>query len=323
MNFLFPIKPNHPDVSGRLDIFAKYGPAANYHLLDTCICKDCRPQIKQLLKDEGKSLKQSKDKVVTEEMIHKYNAYFCSVCLQHFNAWTHLYTGFEQTHIMTNEEIDFLIHEMNKEDLIMILKSEKGSSAETILSKFNIKKMPDEISYTQQHVEKLLKSADVDYYDRYDFYELQNLINEDRRIRMNFWVHKMTGKPPGSFKNPKLINTGNFTAEDTKAIHNLKSKHFTLLRTLPIEVKNDEEEELKNLIIENPVFLKNKLSDHEINKKVEMLLSKNLSMVANINDNKVGKDIVNNMVLLRNYELETMKHNNSKKAMSKVKSGKK
>jgi hypothetical protein len=45
MNFLFPVKPNHPDVSGRLDIFAKYGPVVDYHLLDQCICKECGPKV--------------------------------------------------------------------------------------------------------------------------------------------------------------------------------------------------------------------------------------------------------------------------------------
>jgi hypothetical protein len=42
MKFLFPEKPNHPDVSGRLDIFAKYGPVLDYHMLDLCFCRDCK-----------------------------------------------------------------------------------------------------------------------------------------------------------------------------------------------------------------------------------------------------------------------------------------
>ena len=42
-NFLIPVKPNHPDICGRLDILAKYGPVLNYHVLDVCICTECRP----------------------------------------------------------------------------------------------------------------------------------------------------------------------------------------------------------------------------------------------------------------------------------------
>ncbi len=31
--FLFPVVPNHPDVCGRLDLFAKMGPILDYHVL--------------------------------------------------------------------------------------------------------------------------------------------------------------------------------------------------------------------------------------------------------------------------------------------------
>ena len=67
----------------------------------------------------------------------------------HFNKWSHLYSGNEQTHILTNEEINFLIEEMNRGDLLQILKAEKGSAAETILSKVNLSKHPPEICYTK------------------------------------------------------------------------------------------------------------------------------------------------------------------------------
>ena len=317
MNFLFPVKPNHPDVSGRLDIFSKFGPVLNYHVLDICICTECRPKIKNILKIEGFTLKNSKDKIITDDFIHRNNKDFCFKCIQHFNTWSHLFSGMEQTHIMTDEEIDFLILEMNREDLLTILKSEKGSSANTVLSKVHLNLMPTEIQYTRQHIEKLLSNADVDFYDRYDFKELQNLIIEDRRIRLNFFVHKIIGKPPTSFKNPKLINTGQFSSEDIKDIHNLKSKNFTLLRSFPIKVKNEQEEQLKSFIIEHPIFLKNKLNDHEINQKVEKLLSKNFSKVTNMEKTN-DKNIVSNMILLRNYELETFKDLNEKKTIKKL-----
>ena len=42
---------------------------------------------------------------------------------------------------------------------------------------------------------KLISYLDVDYYDRYDFSELQNLISEDRRIRLNYWISQMINKP--------------------------------------------------------------------------------------------------------------------------------
>ena len=40
----------------------------------------------------------------------------------------------------------------------------------------------------------LMQEIDTDYYDRYSFTELQNLILEDRRIRVSYWVSKIVGK---------------------------------------------------------------------------------------------------------------------------------
>ncbi len=318
MNFLFPIKPNHPDVSGRMDIFSKYGPVTNNHILDTCICKDCRPKIKNILLEEGKALKSAKDKVLSEEFLNRNIKNFCHLCLQHFNCWSHLFTGFEQTHIMTNEEINFLILEMNKEDLMTILLSEKGSCASTILAKIDIKILPQQIQYTRQHVEKLLTHLDVDFYDRYDYKELQNLINEDRRIRMNFWVSKIIGKPPSSFLNPKLINSGLFTDEDIKDIKCLQSKNFTLLRHLPIKVKNEKEEKLNNLIIQHPIFLKEKLTDHEIKNKLEKLVTKEYFHITQLEDSN-NSQAINNLLILRNYKLETMKEKEYQKKLKILK----
>jgi hypothetical protein len=208
---------------------------------------------------------------------------------------------------------------MNKQDLLEILHAEKGSSAQTILTKIDINIKPKEIIYTKKHVEKLFSLAEFDYYDRYDFSDLQNIILEDRRIRMNYWVHKIIGKPPNAFKNPKLINAANFSSEDIKSLHNPKSKNFTLLRTLPVQVKNEDEEKLKSTLMQDPIFLKDKLSDHEINQKVEKLLSHNLYKVSNLEQTN-SKSIVSNMILLRNFELETIKEQNDKETIKKMSS---
>jgi hypothetical protein len=49
LKFLFPVKPNHPDVSGRLDLFMEYGPVRDYHVLDLCVCTSCRPKVKKYI----------------------------------------------------------------------------------------------------------------------------------------------------------------------------------------------------------------------------------------------------------------------------------
>ena len=80
LNFLIPPKPDHPDISGRLDLLAKYGPIVNYHILDNCICKVCRPKIREKLIETGKTLKTAKDKIITEEFINKNTFLFCKDC---------------------------------------------------------------------------------------------------------------------------------------------------------------------------------------------------------------------------------------------------
>ncbi len=200
---------------------------------------------------------------------------------------------------------------MNKEDLLEILKAEKGTAAETILLKVDMQKKPEEICYTKSHIESLLKLIEVDYYDRYNFTELQNLIHEDRRIRLNFWVSKIIGKPPESFKNPKLIN--NLTYKD---INDIKSKNFTILRTLPLKVKDQEEENLKSIVLEHPILVKEKLTDHELNQKVEKLFNKNLCKVSNLLE-RVDKAMVSNIVLMRNHNVDTIIQNENKVKVSK------
>ena len=157
----------------------------------------------------------------------------------------------------------------------------------------------------------MLKAVEVDYYDRYDFSEIQNLIYEDRRIRLNFWVSRIIGKPPESFKNPKLINSLSY-----KEITDLKSKNFTLLRTLPLKVKDKEEENLKSIVLEHPILVKVKLTDHELNQKVEKLFNKNLCKVSNLLQG-ADKALVSNIVLMRNHNVDTIIQNESKIKMPK------
>ena len=79
----------------------------------------------------------------------------------------------------------------------------------------------------------------MDYYDKYNFIELHNVIMEDRRIIMNFWVSKMLKKTIEQFLNPKLIYI-NGEEKQLKEIKNPKSKDFIILRKNPIIVINKD-----------------------------------------------------------------------------------
>ena len=44
--FLFPPNLEHANSTGRLDLFALYGPIVNYHSVDYCFCSECQPVAK-------------------------------------------------------------------------------------------------------------------------------------------------------------------------------------------------------------------------------------------------------------------------------------
>ena len=90
---------------------------------------------------------------------------------------------------------------------------------------------PSEIMYKEEHVRELLKDLETDYYDRYEFDDLQKMIIEDRRLRMNYWISKITHKPIEKFKNPNLLNWNEKV--DRKDI---KNPYFSLSRIQPISI---------------------------------------------------------------------------------------
>ena len=92
-------------------------------------------------------------------------------------------------------------------------------------------KEPDEIMYKDEHIRELLIDLETDYYERYDFEDLQKMILEDRRLRINYWVSKITKKPIEKFKNPNLLNKN-----DKVDRNDIKNPYFSLSRILPISL---------------------------------------------------------------------------------------
>jgi hypothetical protein len=93
---------------------------------------------------------------------------------------------------------------------------------------------PPEIMYKEHHVLELLKDLETDYYERYEFNDLQKMILEDRRLRINYWVSKITHKPIEKFKNPNLLNQN-----ENVDRHDIKNPYFSLSRILPISLHMD------------------------------------------------------------------------------------
>lgn len=131
---------------------------------------------------------------------------------------------------MPDIEINELIAEINKNDLLQLLIVEKGSTAKMIIETISLKE-PDEIMYKEEHVRELLADLETDYYERYEFDDLQKMILEDRRLRINYWVSKITKKPIEKFKNPNLLNKNEKVVRD-----DIKNPYFSLQRILPISL---------------------------------------------------------------------------------------
>jgi hypothetical protein len=131
---------------------------------------------------------------------------------------------------MNDIEIDELITQINKNDLLDLLSVEKGSIAKIMIESIDMH-APEDIMYKEEHVRELLKDLETDYYERFEFDDLQKMILEDRRLRMNYWISKITKKPIEKFKNPNLLNINEKV--DRKDI---KNPYFSLSRILPISL---------------------------------------------------------------------------------------
>lgn len=328
MKFIYPPNLEHPNVNSRLDIFALYGPVVNQHSVDTCFCRTCAQFGKEYLqrvvmekieekkkklgivtKNAALSSKTSTTmmstgsskvqvapmRLVDEKGIIELWPQMCEKCRDHCETSVHLTCGREQQHVMTNNEINELAYEINRRELHELLKKEKGSTADVMIEYLEIKE-PEEIQYDRKLIAHLFKHLQTDYYERYNFQEMQNVVLEDRRIRMNAWVAKLIGKPLDKFTNPKLANV-NVTEEERR---NPKSVNFTLLRTNPlsysIKPKNINEVSVK---FEESIVDKKKLRPNEEKIVLLKLLHRNSHHIVSIDEVQTSNKFVNGVYIMR------------------------
>lgn len=72
---------------------------------------------------------------------------------------------------MTDIEISELINEINRNDILEMLKIEKGTSAKVIIDTISLE-TPEEILYTRDDILALFETLETDYYNRYEFSDL-------------------------------------------------------------------------------------------------------------------------------------------------------
>ena len=89
-----------------------------------------------------------------------------------------------------------MIHEVNRRDLLKVLVSEKGNGAKVMMEEMSAVE-PLEFQHNRHTVAKLFSNLATDYYGRFDFREMQIVILEDRRVRLNAWVAKILDRRSG------------------------------------------------------------------------------------------------------------------------------
>lgn len=148
---------------------------------------------------------EAPQRLLEEEDINEIYPYLNKKCQDHVDGFVSLTCGRGAQHVCTDIEINEMIREINKNDILNLLIVEKGSTAKMMILTLDLNE-PPEIMYTRNHVKELIKDLETDYYERYEFEDLQKMIIEDRRLRINYWVSKITHKPIEKFKNPNLLN---------------------------------------------------------------------------------------------------------------------
>jgi nucleoside diphosphate kinase len=330
LKFLYPANLEHSSINSRLDIFAMYGPVVNQHSVDTCFCRPCAKLGKEHLQrviaekiDDKKrklgistkptstltnktgtslgstggsgKLQMAPLRLIDEKGIIELWPELCEKCRDHCENYVHLTCGREQQHIMSDHEIKELTYEINRRELHAGLKKEKGSTADVMIEYLDIKE-PEETQYNRKLVKLLFKSLPTDYYERYNFLEMQNVILEDRRIRLNAWVAKLIGKPLDKFVNPKLLEVE--VAEERR--HDPKDVNFVLNRTEPlsysVKPKNINEVPIK---FAETIVDKKKLLQNEEKIVLFKLLHRNSHHIVSIDEVNKGNSFVNSMYLMR------------------------
>lgn len=212
------------------------------------------------------------------------------------DGFVNLTCGRGGQHVNMDLEINEMIKEINRTDILNLLIVEKGSTAKMMIQTIDLKE-PPEIMYTEQHLRELIKDLETDYYDRYEFDDLQKVILEDRRLRINYWVSKITHKPIEKFKNPNLLNQNEKVNRK-----DIKNPYFSLNRILPISLHMDRTKPVsKDKTYDKLHFdYKEKYIQAEHDLRVEKTVSKEYHRITDISLGKSGGDPVNT-VILKNY----------------------
>lgn len=333
MKFQFPPNIEHSNVNSRLDIFALYGPILNYHSVDKCFCIPCARIGKEYLvehkerlvnkekermglntQDEKKNkmsftstasnrtkkadpYRISPIRLLNEDGVIALWEHFCEKCQNHLENFVHLVSGREQQHIVTDNEIAEMGYEVNKRDLLEVLLSEKGNGAKVMIEDLLIEE-PKEFMYDKFHVEHLCKDQESDYFGRYNYQDMQLVIMEDRRVRLNAWAAKILNVPIEKIKKNKHINP----AAKSKELKDPKNLNFTLERKLPLTMTT-KKEDISFVPVDFQVSIvdKKKYNKNEEGLVINKLLHRHSHKILTCDNLMDTKSIKATTFLMKNY----------------------
>lgn len=292
-------------INGRLDVFAIYGPIMKRFPINW-FSKPAQLTIKKYLRAfrAGQQNKErqrlgidvqdsSKTKAIAkpDHRLHLPPMLLVDeVALQHLwselspedrkmcEDFTCLVSGRELQHVVTDAEIHTMIAEINRRDILKVLVSEKGNGAKVMMEEMEAVE-PVEFQHNKHTIEKLFSKLETDYYGRYDFRELQIVILEDRRVRMNAWAAKILDIPVQKIRLNKHLNK----AATAKERADPRSLHYTLPRLAPLPLIS-KKPSVAETPLDFPVSIvdKNKYMPNEASMVVNKLLHRHAFKIANI-----------------------------------------
>lgn len=211
--------------------------------------------------------------------------------------FAYMLAGRELQHVVNDTEILNMIKEINKEDLLKVLLSEKGNGARVMMEAMKEIKEPVEFQHNPTTINELFANLKTDFYGRFEFSDMQNVILEDRRVRLNAWAAKILGIPVQKIKLNKHSNPAATAAQK----RNPSNLNFTLSRTNPLSLST-KKPSLTCVPLDFPISVidKKKYQPNEESQVLHKLLHRHAFKFTPIGDPSSSKVASNTVYLMKN-----------------------
>lgn len=209
--------------------------------------------------------------------------------------FTCLVSGRELQHVLTDAEITTMISEINRRDLEKVLVGEKGNGAKVMMEEMVVQE-PSDFQHNKFTLNKLFENLKTDYYGRFNFRELQIVILEDRRVRLNAWAARILDIPIPKIKINKHVNPA-AVEKERKDPRNL---NYTLTRLQPLPLIS-KKPNISEIPLDFPASIidKKKYMPNEETLVLNKLLHRNAFKFTSVAEE--GKPESTTVFLMKNY----------------------